>query len=172
MVRIGFIFAGFALALGAPALAASSDDGTVEGWDVAPFGQSCRMVTTFEDDVTIGLVWTPGSTDLSFMAFGDSWKKVAGRVGSTVPVNLKFDGKVPHDDWTDQHAHVISLGHNRIAVVADWGPDFAKELASTVSRSGTVKLSVGNKVIGTYDLGGSPAAYEQLMHCGSEVASK
>jgi hypothetical protein len=172
MVRLASMFAVLACAFGAPAMADPPVGDPAQGWEVISAGQACQMISTFEDDVTIGLVWTPKAGNLSFLAFGDNWKKVAGKPGSKVPVNLKFDGKVPHDDWTDEAAHVVSLGTNRTAVIADWGPEMAKELASTVSGSGTVKLSVGGKPIGTYNIDGSPAAYEQLMHCGSELASK
>ena len=170
MVGKAAMIAGLILAAGVPATASADDP--ADGWDVQNVGQACRMVSTFEDNVTIGLIWTPETKDLEFLAFGDDWKKVAGQAGSSVPINLKFDGKVPHDDWTADHASVIPIGSSKVAVVADFGPTLATELANTVSSSQSVAVTVGGKRIGSYDLGGSPAAYQLLMRCGEQIAAR
>ena len=158
-------FAGVALALAGPAGARS-----VGEWEVSPGPKSCIMLSTFEDDVSIGLL-SPKTGGLSFIAGGEGLAGLV-RPGQKVGLNLKFAGKVPHDDWTDDAAAVTAMPDGRVVVMADWGTSFAAELADTVTASSTVTVSVGGKAVGTYDLSGSPLAYRQLTRCGSELAAK
>jgi opacity protein-like surface antigen len=159
--------AAVALALGTPALAAET-----QGWEVTPSGNTCMMLSTFEDDVSVGLALTAPAGEISFVAAGDEVEKLAGQAGSTVSLNARFDGDVPHNDWTDDRARVVSLGHHRIAVIADWGPALSQELASTVGGSATVAIRIGDKPLGSYNLSGSRAASAELTRCGTRIAAK
>jgi len=156
-----------ALALGAPAAA-----GDTQGWDVTENGKTCLMVSTFEDDVSVGLIWAAPNGDVSFMTAGDDLEKIAGKAGATVALDIKFDGQVPHTDWTDDVARVVSVGNHRVAVIGNWGPSLSKELADTVAGSGKVSVRVGDKDLGSYDLAGSRAASDKLTQCGTQIAAK
>lgn len=162
------------LALGAAALAlaapAGADDG--QGWEVTPNGKTCTMVSIFEDNMSVGLILTSPDGDVSFIAAGDGLEKVAGKAGGTVPLHIKFDGQVPHNDWTHQTAQVVAIGTHRVAVVADWGVPLAKEFAATVAGSNKVSIRVGDTDLGSYDLSGSREASAELMRCGARVAAK
>ena len=162
--------AGVALAAAALALAAPAAARAVGEWEVTLGAKSCSMLSTFEDDVSIGLV-APRKGALSFIAGGKGIAPLL-RAGQKVALDLKFAGKVPHDDWADDAALVLTGPDGGRMVVADWGDSFARELADTVTASSTVTLTLGGKTVGTYDLSGSPAAYGQLSRCGSELASK
>jgi len=153
------------LAFAAPAAARAVGD-----WEVVPGARSCTMLSTFEDDVSIGLI-APRKGALSFIAGGKGIEPLV-RSGQKVAVDLKFAGNVPHDDWADDAALVLAAPGGGTMVVADWGDSFAKELADTVTASRTVTLTIGGKTVGTYDLSGSPAAYGQLSRCGGELAAK
>ena len=166
-----FIQAGptFALAAASLALAGPAGARTVDSWEVDSAGKSCTMVSTFADNVTIGLIWSPQTGELAFMTTvprPHEWK-----AQKTVPLVLSFDGKVPLTQWEDQHAAVVASGDSD-AVVGNWGREHAADLARTINGSSHVSLRVDDKGIGTYDLTGSPAAYRALIHCGSQIASK
>ncbi|MGZ3270391.1 MAG: hypothetical protein ACXU71_05375, partial [Croceibacterium sp.] len=64
------IAAGSTLALAAAALAFAGPAAakTVDSWEVNSTGKSCTMFSTFADDVTIGLIWTPNTGELGFIA--------------------------------------------------------------------------------------------------------
>jgi hypothetical protein len=157
------------VALAAAALAAPAAARAVGEWEVTPGTKSCSMLSTFEDDVSIGLI-APRKGALSFIAGGKGIAPLL-RPGQKVSLDLKFAGKVPHDDWADDGAVVLTAPGDGPIVVADWGDAFAKELADTVTASSSVTLTIGGKTVGTYDLSGSPAAYGRLSRCGSELAS-
>lgn len=161
----GMALAGAVLALAAPAAASAVGD-----WEVLPGAKSCTMLSTFEDDVAIGLI-APRKGALSFIAGGKGIGPLL-RPGQKVAVDLKFAGKVPHDDWADDAALVLAAPGGGTMVVADWGDAFAKELADTLTASSTVTLTIGGKTVGTYDLSGSRAAYGRLSRCGSQLAAK
>jgi hypothetical protein len=162
-----------ALAVAAVALAAGSAAPArdTEGWDVGPYGKVCTMTSTFEDDVSVGLIWAAPDGEVSFMTGGGDLEKIAGKAGATVSLNASFDGDVPHTDWTDERARVVSVGPHSVAVVADWGPALSKELADTVAGSSMVVVKIGDKQVGSYDLTGSRAAAEELKRCGAKIAA-
>jgi len=159
-----------AAAAGVLALAAPAAARTIGEWDVKPSAKSCTMLSTFEDDVSIGLV-SGKDGRLSFMTGGEGLAPFV-RGGQKVSLDLKFAGKVPHDDWADEAAAVVALGDGQVMVIADWGPSLGHELADTVTASSTVTVRIGGQLVGTYDLSGSPSAYRELSRCGSEIASK
>jgi hypothetical protein len=154
------------LALAAPA---GADD--TQGWEVTANGKNCTMLSTFEDNVSVALIWSSSTGNVTFMAAGDSLEKFAGRPGSTVALNVKFDGKVPHYDWTDNAARVIPVGTHGVGVIADWGPEYAKELTDTLAASGKATVRIGDKDIGVYDVSGGRAATDELRRCGAQLAS-
>ncbi|MGZ3198337.1 MAG: hypothetical protein ACXWI5_00765 [Croceibacterium sp.] len=169
MVRI--IAAGSTLALAAAALAFAGPAAakTVDSWEVNSTGKSCTMFSTFADDVTIGLIWTPNTGELGFiitLPHRKGWK-----AQSATTLDLSFDGKGPLTQWEDQHASVVA-GSDSDAVIGSWGAAHSRDLARAVNASSHVTLSVGGRAIGTYDLTGSPAAYNALTRCGGEIATK
>jgi hypothetical protein len=154
----------------AAALAASAgarDFASVEGWDISTAGRTCTMASTFADDVTIGLVWSPETRELGFMAAGPGWDELRGK--KTVALDLAFDGDTPLAQWEDQRAAVLG-GSEKIAAIGNWGAEHADELARAVSSSSRVTVRVGGRAVGSYDLAGSPAAYRTLMRCGAAQA--
>jgi hypothetical protein len=156
-----------ALTAAAFALAGPAAARTIDNWEVQSSAKSCMMLSTFADDVTIGLI-SPEGGNLSFMVGGEGIaREVPG--GQKVTLDLKFAGTAPHNDWTDEAARVLPRDNGRVAVIADWGPSLAAELGDTVTASSTVTVTVGGQTIGTYDLAGSPAAYRALMKCGGQT---
>jgi hypothetical protein len=155
-----------ALVLAAPAAADDSD-----GWEISSNGTSCTMLSTYEDNVSVALLWgTDG--DVSFMAAGGDLEKSAGKAGGTVPLTVRFDGDVPHREWKATAAQVVAVGTRHVGVIADWGPELGKEFADTVARSGNVSIRVGDRDLGSYDLSGSREASASLMACGTQLASR
>jgi len=152
----------------AAALAAPAGARTVDSWEVAQNGQVCTMVSTFEDDVSIGLVWSPKTGELGFMATVPHPNELRGKAAA---IELSFDGEGPYTQWEDERA-AVTTGTNGDAVIANWGATYADALAKTVSTSSHVAVRLGGRAIGTYDLAGSPAAYRELTHCGSQIASR
>lgn len=150
------------------ALAAPAGARTVDSWEVSQAGQSCTMLSTFEDDVSIGLMWSPKSGELGFMAAIPHPNEVTGKAAA---IELSFDGDAPLTQWEDDHAAIVG-GDRSDAVIANWGAAYADALAKTVRASSHVTVRVGGRAIGTYDLAGSPAAYRELTHCGSRIASR
>jgi hypothetical protein len=159
--------AAVALAMGAPASAADAD-----GWEILPNGKTCTMLSTYEDDVSVGLISTGASGDVSFMTAGESLENIAGAPGAIVTLHVKFDGPVEHADWTDEMARVVDVGNHRVAVIADWGPEYSRELAQTLGASGKATISIGAREIGSYNISGGRAAAEELMRCGTSVAAR
>jgi hypothetical protein len=162
-VRSALVLAAATLALAAPAGAKE-----VDSWEVNGGAKSCTMISTFEDDVSIGLLSSKGG--LAFMAGGEGLAKLV-HSGQKVSLGLKFAGGAPHNEWTDEGAQVVKA-YDSVAIVGDWGPSLSKELADTVLASKTVTVSIGGKVVGTYDLSGSPVAYRELSQCGSQLAAQ
>lgn len=160
----------FTLALAASALALAAPAGakTIDNWDVATNAKSCTMVSTFADDVTVGLIWSK-TGELGFITTLPRPNGVRGR--ATAPVQLTFDGDSPMTQWEDDRAAVVS-GPDNDALIANWGAAHSDELARAVKAASHVKLRVGGKDVGTYDLSGSPAAYRALSHCGEQLAAK
>lgn len=163
MIRSTFVLAA-ALALTAPAAAR-----TVESWDVTSNGQACTMLSTFEDDVSVGLIWSPKSGQLGFMATLPRPSAASGQ--QAVTLGLAFDGDAPYTEWEDLKAKVISASSSD-AVIGNWGAQYSDELAQSVAAAKHVSVKIAGRTIGTYDLAGSPAAYRALTSCGSQLAAK
>jgi len=161
----------FALTLAAAgaALAVPAGARTVESWEVVPSQQNCTMISTFEDDVSIGLIWSPKTGELGFMAAVPHPSGLAGRPAAAL--ELTFDGDTPYTEWEDQRAAVVP-GNDSDAVIANWGAAHSAQLAETVGGADHVVVRIGGRTVGTYDLAGSPAAYRELTHCGSQLASR
>jgi hypothetical protein len=155
-----------ALALAAPA--GARDVSTIDGWELNATGKACSMTSTFSDDVTIGLIWTPATGDLSFIAAGPKWDEL--RAQATAALELSFDGDSPYSQWEDQRANVMPNGVGKLAVIGSWGASHKEDLAKAVAAASKVTVRVGGRDLGEYDLAGSPAAYRALMKCGTQVA--
>ena len=151
-------------------LAAARDISTIDGWELSTTGKTCTMATTFADDVTIGLVWSPRTGELGFMAAGLRWNELNDR--KTVALDLSFDGDGPITQWEDERATVVLGGTGKTAAIANWGADHTDELAKTVGAASHVTVRVGDRDLGSYDLAGNAAAYRALMRCGNQVAAK
>jgi hypothetical protein len=159
----------FALTTVALACAVPAGARTVSNWDVVPNQQNCTMISTFEDDVSIGLIWSPKSGELGFMATLPRPSGLDGKPAAALA--LTFDGDAPLTEWEDQRAAVVA-GADSDAVIASWGAAHSDALAKAVGGAKHVVVRVGGRTIGTYDLAGSPAAYRELTHCGSQIASR
>lgn len=163
-----------ALALGVTALALAGPAGgrdisIIEGWQLSTTGKTCTMVSTFADDVSVGLLLTPQTGELGFVTTVPHPNDLRGK--ATAPLQISFDGDAPYIQWEDDRATVIT-GPDSDAVVASWGAAHSDELAQAMKSASHVKLRVGDKDIGTYDLSGSPAAYRALTRCGDQIAVK
>jgi len=169
MAKVIQAYSTLALGVAALALAAPAGARTIDGWEVVSDGQHCTMTSTFADNVSVGLIWAPKTGELAFMTAVPHLKELRGQ--AVAPVELTFDGTGPYTQWEDQRATVVS-GLDNDALIANWGPAHADELAKAVGASGHVAVRVGGKEIGTYDLSGSPAAYRALTRCGSQLAAK
>lgn len=166
MVRIRASLASVAaltLALAAPAGARQA---TVEGWDLSSTAKTCTMATTFSDDVTIELIWSPATSELGLMAMlpSASGAKAGG-------IEFAFDGDSPHTQWEDDRPAAVS-GDESLGLIATWGAAYSAELAKTVAAASHVRVSVGGKLVGTYDLSGGAAAYRALLRCGRQIAAR
>lgn len=161
-------FAALVTVLAAPA--AARDISTIDGWELSTTGKTCTMATTFDDDVTIGLVWSPKTGELGFMAAGLRWNELQDR--KTTPLDLSFDGTGPISQWEDQRATVVLGGAGKTAAIANWGADHADELAKAVAGASHVTVRVGDRDLGSYDLAGNTSAYRALMRCGNQIAAK
>ena len=151
------------------ALAAPVGARTIDSWEVLPNGQRCTMVSTFEDDVSIGLIWSPRNGELGFLATVPHPNAVRGN--ATTPIMLTFDGDARLTEWEDQHAAVVA-GKDSDALVATWGPAHSDDLAKAFGAARHVSLRVAGETVGTYDLSGGPAAYRELTQCGRQLAAK
>ena len=159
----------WALAAAALAFAVPAGARVVDSGEVGPSLQSCTMMSTFEDDVGIGLVWTPNTGELGFVASVPRPSGLGDR--QAAPLTLTFDGDAALTEWEDQRAAVVS-GSRADAVIASWGAAHSDELAKAVTAASHVVVRIGERTIGRYDLSGSPAAYRELTHCGSQIASR
>jgi hypothetical protein len=155
-----------AAALAGPA--AARDVATIDGWELNSTGKACSMTSTFSDDVTIGLVWSPATGELSFLAAGPKWNEL--RAQKTAALELSFDGDARFAQWEDQQARVVPNGVDKLAVISTWGADHKDDLAKAVAGASRVTVRVGTRELGAYDLSGSPAAYRALIRCGSRMA--
>lgn len=167
----GLMLASFGMAVCTLALPAPAPARTIEGWDITATGDNCVMQSTFQDDVTLALVWNPKSGQLGFMAAGKGWDELRGRTDKPATLELTFDGNLPHAIWADDGAHVV-ITSDKSGVIGDWGSEHSDELAKTAVRATGVSVRVGNRRLGDYDLSGVPAAYRELMRCGSELTAK
>jgi hypothetical protein len=158
-----------ALAAAALALAAPAGARTVDSWEVVPNQQNCTMISTFEDDVSIGLIWSPRTGELGFMAAVPPSSGLGERPAASLA--LTFDGDAPLTEWEDKRAAVVA-GADSDAVIATWGAAHSDALAKAVGGAKHVVVRIGDRTIGTYDLSGSGAAYRELTHCGGQLASR
>jgi hypothetical protein len=127
------------------------------------------MISTFEDDVSIGLIWSPSTAELGFVT---ALPRPSGlREKSATTITLTFDGDAPFTEWQDLRA-VVTPGADSDAVVANWGAAHSKELAQSVGSASHVVVRVGDRTVGRYDLSGSRAAYRELTHCGTRLAAR
>ncbi len=136
---------------------------TVDGWEVNMTPKTCTMTTTFSDDTTLALVWSPSTSELGFMAGVPRAPDLAAR--KTAPLALSFDGDGPYTQWEDQAARVIP-GDGGVGVLGNWGAGHADDLARTVIGASEVSVRVGNRDVGEYPLSGGESAYQALMKCG------
>jgi hypothetical protein len=171
MVRsllIGLALAGLAAA---PASARKYSDqaDTVAGWDLTSTPQTCSMASTFADDVTIALVWAPSTGELGFLAAVPKPDALAGQ--KTAALALSFDGDGPYSQWEQAGAPVV-IGEDNVAVIGNWGKDHADDLARTVGGSTHVRVRIGDRDVGSYDLSGNQAAYKALLRCGQQIAAR
>jgi hypothetical protein len=155
-----------ALALAAPA--GARDIATIDGWELNTTGKACSMTSTFSDDVMIGLIWSPRTGELSFIAAGPKWDDL--RAQKTAALELTFDGDAKYAQWEDPKAAVVPNGIGKLALISTWGADHKEDLARTVAAASRVSVRVAGRDLGAYDLAGSPAAYRALMKCGNQVA--
>ncbi|MBO0749792.1 MAG: hypothetical protein J2O44_05110 [Porphyrobacter sp.] len=167
MVRFCSLGGGLVLAALIAAPAGAAD--TVAGWDLTAKGKTCTMASTFEDDVTVGLIWSPTTGELGFMATLPQPDRIAAQ--KTAALVLSFDGHGPFNEWDDERAKVVS-GAGNVAVVANWGKAHADDLARTVAGATRVHVRIGEREIGSYDLSGNQAAYRALLNCGKQLAGR
>lgn len=163
----GAALAALAGALAAPAAAREFDP--VAGWNLNATPKTCTMSTTFTDDVTIGLVWAPSTSELGFMTAVPHSYDLGGR--KTAPVVLSFDGHGPYNEWEDQRATVVN-GNDSTGLIANWGAEHTDDLAKAVKAASHVTVRVAERDVGTYDLTGTKDAYQALLRCGRLIASK
>jgi hypothetical protein len=166
MMAIRSMLTGLAAAALVPALAAPAAArwiDTVDGWEVEMTPATCTMTTTFSDDTTVGLVWSPATSELGFVAATPPTPDLSGR--KTAPLALTFDGKSPVTEWEDQAAAVIP-GDNSVGLLGHWGAQYTEQLAGAVQAARHVRVRVGTRDLGEYEIGRSGAAYQALLKCG------
>jgi hypothetical protein len=171
MVRsllIGLALAGLAAA---PAAARKYGDqaNTIAGWDLNSNARTCTMASTFEDNVSIALIWAPSTGELGFMAAVPLPDPLTAQ--ATAPLRLSFDGDGPYSQWEQASAPVVN-GDDNVAVIGNWGKEHADDLAKTVAASSHVRVSIGDRDVGSYDLSGNRQAYKALMRCGEQLAAR
>ena len=157
----GLAAAALVPALAVPAAARWID--TIDGWEVTMTGRTCTMTTSFSDNTAVGLVWSPATSELGFVAATPPTSDIAGR--KTAPLALTFDGKSPVTEWEDQAAAVIP-GDDRVGLVGHWGAEHTGQLADAVEAARHVRVRIGGRDLGEYELGESRAAYQALLKCG------
>jgi hypothetical protein len=160
------------LALPTPQAAArsySDSAKTIAGWDLASNSKTCRMASTFADNVTIALIWAPSIGELGFMAAVPKPDELSSQ--KAAPLLLSFDGAGPYKQWEDRGAAVVE-GQDSVGLVGNWGKDHADDLARTIAAASHVRVRIGDREIGSYDLGGNRAAYKALRRCGDQLAAK
>jgi hypothetical protein len=148
-------------ALAAPAAARWID--TIDGWEVTMAGRTCSMTTTFSDDTTIGLVWSPATAELGFVAATPPTPDIAGR--KTAPLSLTFDGQSAVTEWEDQAAGVIP-GDTSVGLLGHWGAEHSQQLAGALAAAKHVRVRIGARDLGEYAIGRSRSAYQALLKCG------
>lgn len=166
---VGVALAGLAAAMPASARNYSDTADTVAGWDINVTPKSCAMASTFSDNVTLALIWTPASGELGFMAAVPGPDALTAQ--ATAPLALSFDGDGPYSQWEQQSAPVV-VGEDNVAVIGNWGRDHADDLARTLAAASHVRVRIGGREVGSYDLAGNQAAYKALRRCGEQIAAK
>ena len=101
ITRIALAFAAAGM-IAAPAAAR-----TIDGWTVGQKGADCTMVSTFADDVSIGLILSPKTGELGFFTTLPHPNALAGQPATAV--KLAFDGG-DLTDWEDERASVVPGG--------------------------------------------------------------
>ena len=86
-------------------------------------------------------------------------------------LELSFDGNGPYKDWEQANAPVTT-GDDNVAVIGNWGKEHADDLARSVAAATRVRVRIGDREVGSYDLAGSQAAYRALMRCGEKLAAR
>jgi hypothetical protein len=171
MIGIRSMLKGLAAAVLVPALAAPAAArwvDTVDGWEVDMAPKICTMTTTFSDNTSIALVWSPSTSELGFMAGVPRTPDIVAR--KTAPLELSFDGEGPYNQWEDQVARVVP-GEDSVGVVGNWGAEHAGELAKAVASASHVGVRVAGRDVGRYELSGGGDAYQALMKCGRLLAA-
>lgn len=172
MVRFGpmiRVLAAVSFIAGAGAPAGARTLSPVAGWDLNSTAKTCSMSSAFSDNVTIAFVWAPSTSELGFMAAVPP-SYLAG-AQQTAALELSFDGGGSYRNWQDDRATLIR-GGNSVGVMGNWGATHAADLAGAMKAASHVHVRVAGRDLGSYDLAGSPAAYEALMRCGKELAGK
>ena len=167
MMGIRSMFATALLASAAIAPAGARTMDSVAGWEMTQTTRNCTMTSTFSDNVSVGLVWAPQTGELGFIASLPHPQPLKNN--GKAALALSFDGSTPYTQWDDDAAAVVD-GPENVAVIANWGAGHADDLARAVAASGHVTVAVGGRTVGTYELSGSPAAYQALKRCGKLVA--
>jgi hypothetical protein len=165
----GLALAGLAAASPAAARKYSDQADSVAGWDLTATPKTCSMASTFADNVTLALVWAPSTGELGFMAAVPQPSALGAQKAAALA--LAFDGDGPITQWEQTNAPVID-GEDNVAVMGNWGREHSEELARTVAAAEHVRVRVGDRDVGTYDLSGNQAAYKALMRCGERIAAK
>ena len=168
MKQASMVLASLGLGAGALALAAPATAKSIEGWEITVNGENCVMQSTFEDDVTLALVWHPKTGELGFMAAGADWNELVGQRDKPARLELTFDGGVKQPDWIDEGANVVTTVE-RAGVVGGWGSAHSEQLADAATHATGVAVRVGSRNLGEYNLSGAPAAYRELMRCGKHL---
>ena len=158
------------LPLAALALAAPAGARTIEGWEVRPGADSCSMSSVFADDVTLALIWSPKDASLGFLAAGKDWDRLRALEGERVALELRFDGDAELTEWQDEGARIVAgRGGGKDGVIGYWGSERSSDLAAAVTGADSVSIRVDEMDLGDYELGGTGAAYRELMRCGRNL---
>ncbi len=84
--------------------AGARDISTVDGWELSTTGKTCTMVSTFADDVMIGLILSPKTGELGFMAAGHELEGAADKEDGRGRPHVRR--RRPITQWEDQRAVV------------------------------------------------------------------
>jgi hypothetical protein len=127
------------------------------------------MASTFADNVSIALIWTPATGELGFLAGVPKPDALATR--TTAPLQLTFDGDGPYNQWEQASAPVI-VGEDNVAVIGNWGKAHSDDLARSLAAATRVRIRIGDRDVGSYDVSGNQAAYKALLRCGEKIAAR